>query len=367
MNTTFGYQFPAIRGVMARREYYVSMCPMRLIPRIFLFDEEEAALPPELRAQRMLNSARIPEITDYIIANRDDYVFSALTASIDGDVEFTPLADEGDASRIGTLTVSMEAKFIINDGQHRRAAIEAAIREKPELGDETIAIVFFLDRGLERCQQLFADLNRSAIRTSTSIGVLYDHRDLIAKVTRIVVIKSDFLRELVELEATSLGKRSKKLFTLSAIYRATGALLSGLDGSSDKHIDLAIEFWEFLSHVLPEWQEVRDRSLSSGEVRASFIHPHGIALHAMGRAGNSLMKTCPRAWKSRLKAIGELDWRRSNTALWEGRATVNGRLSKANQHVVLASNLLKTTMELSLTADEKSVEAGLKEMQVDYS
>ena len=42
----FGYVFPAIRGVQAGREYYVSMCPLRLLPKLFLFDEEE--LVPEL-------------------------------------------------------------------------------------------------------------------------------------------------------------------------------------------------------------------------------------------------------------------------------------------------------------------------------
>src|SRR5207244_2359567 len=50
---TFEYVFPAIRGIQAGREYYASMCPLRLIPRIFLFDEDE--LKPELRAQRFLN------------------------------------------------------------------------------------------------------------------------------------------------------------------------------------------------------------------------------------------------------------------------------------------------------------------------
>src|SRR5437870_9539 len=38
-DTSFGYVFPAIRGIQARREYYVSMCPLRLIPKLFLFDE----------------------------------------------------------------------------------------------------------------------------------------------------------------------------------------------------------------------------------------------------------------------------------------------------------------------------------------
>ena len=49
------------------------MCPLRLIPKIFLFDEEE--IPAEHRAQRILNKIRIPEITNYIIENQNDYVF----------------------------------------------------------------------------------------------------------------------------------------------------------------------------------------------------------------------------------------------------------------------------------------------------
>src|SRR5579859_1242330 len=83
---SFEYVFPAIRGIQAGRAYYVSICPLRLIPRIFLFDEDE--LRPELRAQRILNKTRIPEISRYIVRHPKDYTFSALTASIDGEVAF---------------------------------------------------------------------------------------------------------------------------------------------------------------------------------------------------------------------------------------------------------------------------------------
>src|SRR6266496_6662269 len=69
----FEYVFPAIRGVQAKREFYVSMCPLRLIPRIFVFDGEE--LIPELRAQRTLNKGRIPQLARYIVQNRNDYTF----------------------------------------------------------------------------------------------------------------------------------------------------------------------------------------------------------------------------------------------------------------------------------------------------
>ena len=203
VNASFGYVFPAIRGIQAGREYYISMCPLRLIPKIFQFDEVE--LRPELRAQRVLNKARIPEMTRYLVNNTNGYVFSAITASVDAEVEFESIGEGRDGEKVGQLHIPMDARFVINDGQHRRAAIEEAMKENPELGDETIGVVFFLDSGLERCQQMFADLNRYAIRPSTSIGVLYDHRDELAILTKQMVHQSPVFRDLVEMEKTTLA------------------------------------------------------------------------------------------------------------------------------------------------------------------
>ena len=138
------------------------MCPLKLIPRLFTFDDEE--LVPELRSQRILNRSRIPDMSQYIVDNKNSYVFSAITASIDGKVQFRPFSDEGEVSRIGTLKIDMNSQFIINDGQHRRAAIAEALKKEPRLGDESISVVFFIDKGLKRCQQMFADLNRYAVR-----------------------------------------------------------------------------------------------------------------------------------------------------------------------------------------------------------
>ena len=160
------YNFPVLRGSQAGREYYLAMCPMKLVPKLFVYDEE--VVPPELRAQRTLNKSRIPEMVNYIIDHPNEYVFSALTASIDAETKFIPLDESGDRRNVGWLSIPMEATIVINDGQHRRAAIEEAIKEKPDLADESIAVVFFLDAGLKRSQQMFADLNKHAVRPSRS-------------------------------------------------------------------------------------------------------------------------------------------------------------------------------------------------------
>ena len=355
MSPHYGYVFPAIRGVQAGREYYVSMCPIRLLPRIFLFDENE--LQPELRAQRTLNKARIPEMSRYITENPDSYTFSAITASIDGEVSFEPISAEGENRKIGTLTVPMSARFVINDGQHRRAAIQQALHNNPEIGDESIAVVFFLDSGLQRCQQMFADLNRHAVRPSKSIGVLYDQRDDRAQLIRLVVLKSPLFRDLVEMERSTLSVRSRKLFTLSALYSATNELLPALrDLDLQERAAFARSFWETVGKHLVEWQQVRGRLMHAGEVRRDLIHSHGIILQALGRAGCTLVQEHPDDWKDRLRRLRDIDWSRANGALWEGRAMIGGRVSKAQNNVILATNVIKQQLGLALSPDEQRVE-----------
>ncbi len=355
MTADFKYVFPAIRGIQSRREYYVSMCPLRLIPRLFIFNGEEMA--PELRAQRYLNKARIPEMSRYIHENPDDYVFSALTASIDGEVAFEHLSGEERADRIGLLHVPMAARFVINDGQHRRAAIEMALEHRPEIGEETIAVVFFRDVGLERCQQMFADLNRYAVRPSKSLGLLYDHRDEAAELAKTLIKRSAIFGGLVELEKTTLSRRSRRLFTLSAIYNATAELVKDLDLDGPREeAELALTFWEEVARHIKEWELVRAGDATAGEVRTDYIHTHGVVLQALARAGNDLIRRHPRAWQKKIGRIADIDWRRGNAELWEGRALLAGRLRKSQNNVTLTANAIKAHLGLPLSPDEQRIE-----------
>ncbi|MFO1003461.1 MAG: DNA sulfur modification protein DndB [Planctomycetaceae bacterium] len=299
---TFEYNFPAIRGIQAGREYYISMCPMRLIPRIFLFDEEE--LKPELRAQRILNRGRIPEMARYLVNNPKSYTFSALTASIDGDVVFQSLGKDNSEQSLGTLRIPMSARFVINDGQHRRAAIEEALHENPEMGDETISVVFFIDVGLKTCQQMFADLNRHAVRPTPSLGLLYDHRDEDAQLAKTVAQQVPIFADLTELERSSISNRSVKLFTLSGIYNATNALLAGVDAdTNDERVSLSVEFWNEVAKNIPDWQLAKDRKITASDLRRDYIHAHTLALAALGRVGNHLCRLNRTGWKAKLRQI----------------------------------------------------------------
>jgi DNA sulfur modification protein DndB len=332
------------------------MWSLRMMRQISIFNEDE--LPAQLRAQRILNKARIPEISGYILDNPGDYVFSALTVSINSNVVFEPLAGQ---DKLGVLKVPMDAKFIINDGQHRRAAIIEALKDRPDLQYETIAVVFFLDIGLERCQQMFADLNRHAIRPSRSIGLLYDHRNDKAKLAKLVILESTFFKEIVDMEKSSLAPRSRKLFTLSAFYNACADLVERLaTGNLVEDANLARRFWEEVAGHFPAWKQVKEGRMPASEVREGFIHSHGIALQAIGKAGNALLTHHPKDWRKKLAALEKIDWSRSNAKVWEGRALIGGKVSKVTTNIILTTNVIKKALGLPLEPDEQRIETATR-------
>ena len=352
----YEYVLPAIRGVQAGQTFFVTMVPLRVIAKLFVFDGDE--LSPELRAQRSLNKGRLPELVRYMVDNPGGYTFSALTASIDGDVRFEAVGDGPKQQLLGELHIPMVSRFVINDGQHRHAAIKEAIQQLPALGSEMIAVVFYLDHGLQRCQQMFADLNRHAVRPSKSIGVLYDHRDTTASLSRLLALRHEAFRGFVELESSSLAKASRKLFTLSAIHGATRTLLDGMnDLDGDQALDLASRWWTVLDASMPDWQDVRARKLRSPEIRAEGINTHGITLAALGRLGNTLLREDrnPEAWSATLQGLKTLDWNRGNP-LWEGRAVSGGKVVKGDTNVLLTTAAIRRHLKLPLPPEEKRVD-----------
>jgi DNA sulfur modification protein DndB len=206
---------------------------------------------------------------------------------------------------------------------------------------------------------MFADLNKHAVRPTKSLGILYDLRDPQSQLARKLISTVPVFKGLTETEKTTISNRSIKLFTLSSIYLGTKALLG-----KPKHAPinlqeeaLAIEFWTEVSKYIPEWKLAQEKKVSSAELRRDYIHSHGIALHTLGTVGSCLIAADGKKWKDRLKRLSKLDWSRSNTKLWEGRAMVGGRVSKAHNNVILTAAALKQVLDLPLSPEEQRVES----------
>jgi DNA sulfur modification protein DndB len=297
---------------MGGRQYYSLLISLSEIPRLFKFNDWELSTP-ELRAQRVLNKARVPDIAKYILDNENGYLFSSITASYSCPVNFIPSAEDPD---IGTLEMELDnLEFIINDGQHRCAAIAAALKENPALGKDKISVLLFETESLERLQQMFSDLNRFVPKTSKSLGTLYDHRDSLSSLTMEVTERVDVFRDTVEKEKVTIPLRSPKLFTIAALYEANEELLGKIDkkGSPgyEEALRTAVEYWTALSKVIDDWRKVKRGELSASELRQEKINTHAVVLRALGGVGRTLLEKYPDDWQRKLKFLERIDWRKS--------------------------------------------------------
>jgi len=348
------YGFDAIRGIQAGREFYVAMCPLKIIPKLFIFSEFD--LPPELRAQRTLRATRIPAIKNYILNNPKDYIFSSLTASVDGTMKFEPAPSLGQKGKLGRLYVSMESRLLINDGQHRRKAIEEALKENSELAHEMISVVFFEDKGLVRSQQMFSDLNKNAVKPTKSLNLLYDHRDQFAKFIVSISGELEIFSDKVELEKTAISNRSTKFFTLNGIADATRKFLA-INGTkiSLEEQKLAKEFWSEIAKNIPEWQLLVQQRVTPSELRKEYVHSHTNLLNALGIVGHVLQNEYPSNWKQKLTSLQNIDWKRSNSD-WEGNLLIKGRMLKSKLGIELAANTILKKCGVALSDDRLSYE-----------
>lgn len=350
------YTFMALRGIQAGREYYTIMVQLGFIPKLFLFDEKQ--LPPTQRAQRQLNRARIPAISRYILEDPKNYVFSSITASVDSRVDFIPFSERGAASKVGHLIIPQSAKFLINDGQHRKAAIEEALKKMPQLCSEHISVVLFVDGGLKRSQQMFSDLNKHALRPTMSLAILYNHREKLSRLTKKIADQVPVFIDRIELEKSSLSNRSLKLFTLSSLYQATKYLLGlgqKVSQISDKKEALVIQYWTEVSKHMLNWKLVQEGKATACDLRKNNVDVHGIVLQALGIMGRALIQQHSEDWQTRLIELEKIDWSRSNK-FWEGCILNSGRITASTKNVALVSILIKKAVGLSLEKDEIDLE-----------
>ena len=316
------FQVPATRGRMGTTDYYTATLPFGAVVKLFTFDPDKMMeLSVEERTQRELKRKRVPEIASYIL-DHEDYIFSAVTVSVDSAVEFTPAVEGAD---VGTLVLPLEAKYVINDGQHRVAGIEEALKQDPELADDTISVVVLPDGGLERSQQIFSDLNRTVHRTSKSLDILFDHRLPINGITMDCLQQVPLFVNRVDKERVSLSVRSPKFATLSGLQQANVQLLGSLSeklpqADVDDMRALAVDFWTRLTELVVPWKAILEGDTKPPEARQLYVSSYALSLWALGSAGaaaRAVHNGSTGSWTEALDGLGDIDWKKTNPD-WQG-------------------------------------------------
>ncbi len=341
-------EFPANRGIQAGREFYVTMFDFATLCNHSQFNTDPA-IPPTMRSQRKIRDSRVPKIKSYILDNPDNYIFSAITVSVNKKITFKPEPTNNSESKIGYISIPSNAKILVNDGQHRCVAIQKACEENERIESERIAVVIFEDRGLKRSQQMFADLNKHAVKPTKSLGLLYDHRDTYARFIVNLVNDVDIFYGRTELERTNISNRSINFFTLNGVADATRHLLKlkTKSISTDKQ-KLVVEYWNKVSRNIPEWINLMEGNITPYELRKKYVHSHTNILNALGLVGNVLIQQ--QDWRQKIKGLQKIDWLKESP-IWQNKVVMDGKMLKNRLGIKRAANEILKNLKISQTVD----------------
>jgi DNA sulfur modification protein DndB len=350
-----------------------------------LLETEDARLSLDQRRQRRADFTRIPKMAEYL--RGDPWAYSAITVALSGSFEFHPLSPStGEKTRLGRLRIprGYKARSVIIDGQHRFLSLRSALGLEPKfiryelpeekkrsLADENVGIIFYVfaddSEGVRWSQQYFHDLNCLGVATSRSLGIKFDRRHPLNRLAVHIADRAQPFVGRVECEQHSCGPSNPNLFTLSAIKYANRHLLGAIDEENyTAKFDQALEFWNEVGRVFPEWTE-----MPGHKVRDEFIHGYGVALDAIGLAGSAFYERPTPDIGPRLDRLRSLDWNRwlkgkdgkfilgpererQANSFWNGIGMVGSRVQNTSANVRNMSLLLKKTLGFELSEKDET-------------
>lgn len=183
---------PAIRGYMGSIIYYTATFTFKQIAERVNPINEELYTSSSLRdqIQRSLTKNYV-SIKKYILTQKEHFFNALVLAIYDGEPTWNELELDFkgiDYYSMGFLRLNGEEKIFPVDGQHRVEGIREAIKENPELEDETITVIFIGHHndkdGKEKTRRIFSTLNRYAKPVKPGDIIALDEDDTVAIITR---------------------------------------------------------------------------------------------------------------------------------------------------------------------------------------
>jgi DNA sulfur modification protein DndB len=379
---------PALRGIMGGIDYYVITMPFSIATRYLTTTDRDENLSAKERENRKVTPQRFKQIAKYIRDNRDDYRFSALTCTFGKDktekpIDFESPQPTGDLSFIGMLTLDSRDPFLIVDGQHRFGAIKKVMNDNPDLdlGDERITVVLFPYTSIKHAQQLFSDLNRNAKKTTASLDILFDHRDIVNRVVQKLVDQTPVFKGRINLEDASVPRQSKEMFTIATIYQASKPIIkvakqAGLlteelgekdsitdepKDNEDLYVSFLAEVWDFIAEQFPEWGKVTADIENIVDIRSDYLHWNSGVISSIGEFVAESMRQLGDSWQTAVKnALTHPmthGWRRDADD-WQGIITAATQVMPRSLVRPSLKSYLKKLGGLDLSeADERQLDA----------
>jgi len=224
-------KIPALRAKIGNWDYYVTTLTFEQVNLYVSKIDDQLHKSESLNdlIQRSITKNYV-KIKDYIL-NQPELFFNSIVLAVYDEypnwreIEFKYEGME--TYQMGVLEFPGEHKIFPVDGQHRVEGIKAALKEKPELKNQQIAVIFIGHKndelGKQRTRRLFTTLNRYAKPVSDDDIIALDEDDTVAIITRTLLEDYDLFskKRVIYAKQKAIPPNNKDAITsIITLYQA---------------------------------------------------------------------------------------------------------------------------------------------------
>lgn len=228
-------RIPVIRGQIGNWRYYTG---------VMTFEQISNRVSPSINniyPTSCLNELLQRDLTDnyrsikeYIEKDPERFFNALILALYDGDPQWLEVdfGEEFDIYNVGFLELPDDVIIFPVDGQHRVAGIIEALKDRPELNNEQIPVVFVAHEGspegIKRTRKLFSTLNRRAKPVGENSQIALDEDDINSIITRELIETCElfYSDRLINAEGKQIPAKNVTAFTsLVTLYQCNEIIL----------------------------------------------------------------------------------------------------------------------------------------------
>lgn len=331
---TIKFSVPAVRGIMGKKQYVVATMPMRTLVSLLRVDNQGSTLE---RSQREINPTRARSFANYLVnCHRKGlpFVIPTVTGVIhtpEGVEEAEFIAVSDDSVNVGSLSLSLDHRALLFDGQHRSSGIALALDEESGLGSELVSIKLFLDLTLEERQQFFAVINGTMVKPSSSITATYNHNDPLSALAHKAVNNCKMFKgDVVDYEKTTAT--GSFLYTFKGIVDAVKVLIGFKKGMTitEDHEKFVIKMFDTMSQNLGMDFFYSDKTIE--EVRSQTLKSHGVVFKSLVKYARFMVNEGIAVDEIPFESMGNgIDWRKTGDLV--------GRCVDKIEHTMIVNSL----------------------------
>ena len=402
--------YPAMKGKFGSTEYFMVTMKAGDVAKQLVIPKEMddwKKLDLEERFQRDINYNRVNKQIAPYLSDDPDRFFGALIVSVFNPegMEFEPASDmmrgihklyQTAAESFGFLILSGGEMLVPLDGQHRLAALQAAISGKDEkqqeisgvaptqgLADDDVMLIMIRhdsQHDPQKGRRIFNKVNKYAKATSASENLITADDDITAVISR--EIANELIGSgLVNYQSNTLQDKAPHFTTLSTIHKATKAVLEGRFGKINistlpekakraLYKNTAKEYWEKLLVIVTNYHSAILKEGTEGDKKRIDMRRNSLLgkpisqlalMFAIIRLRNMEDGDGPKlSWDTIIERINQVNWA-NNNRLWQKILMEGTRIVAGDQAAKFASRFIAYYLGKPLKKSE------LDKLRADYA